>query len=113
MTRIGGSRSNIAGDGLVGGWNMEWGCYNNNMPVKEGEEIHISFHGSFYGCLSNACFLRACMLVYKTTPTFLLGKWEENLVDHLQMVVPKFCKNTVKDPRNNVQTCSLVVFILI
>ena len=58
-------------------------------------------------------FLRACMLVYKTTPTFLLGKREENIVDRLQMVVPKFCKNTVNVARNNVQTCSLVVFILI
>ena len=31
-------------------------CYNNNMPVKEGEETHTSFCGSFYGCLSNAWF---------------------------------------------------------
>ena len=51
-------------------------------------------------------FLRACMLVYKSTRTFLLEKWEENLVDHLQKVVPKFWKTTVKVARNNVQPCS-------
>ena len=44
-------------------------------------------------------FLQACFYehaYYKSTPTFLLGKWEENLVDPLQMVSRNFAKPQLK-----------------